>query len=141
MYIAHRDQFITHVHQDDPGLAGPVSITPRRTGFPVRGRSSLLKSILESEPGSVHVVYAAGGYGKTTAAIDLAAQARGRGFDVWWISAADYSALSAGMRALALRLGASPERVRLAWSGHDGDAPGACLGTPRCPPAPLVRRD
>ncbi|MFJ3639622.1 tetratricopeptide repeat protein [Streptomyces sp. NPDC090108] len=123
VYIAHRDQIITHVRQEDPGLAGPVSITPRRTGFPVRGRSALLKSVLDSEPGSVHVVHAAGGYGKTTTALDLAAHARTRGRDVWWISAADYPALSAGMRALALRLGASPERVRLAWSGHDGDAP------------------
>ncbi|MFE9687367.1 tetratricopeptide repeat protein [Streptomyces sp. NPDC006285] len=123
MYIAHRDQFVTHVHQQNLALAGSVSITPRLPGFPVRGRSALLESIFGSEPGSVHVVHAAGGYGKTTAALDLAAQALTRGFDVWWIAAADYSALSAGMRALALRLGASPERVRLAWSGTDGDAP------------------
>ncbi|MEU9413338.1 tetratricopeptide repeat protein [Streptomyces sp. NPDC048281] len=123
MYIAHRDQFITHFHQQMPALAGTVSITPSLTGFPVRGRSALLESILGSEPGSVHVVHAAGGYGKTTAALDLTTQARARGYDVWWISAADYSALSTGMRALALRLGASPERVRLAWTGADGDAP------------------
>ncbi|MEV4041316.1 tetratricopeptide repeat protein [Streptomyces umbrinus] len=123
VYIAHRDQFITHIHQQNSALAGPVSITPRLMGFPVHGRSVLLESILGSEPGSVHVIHAAGGYGKTTAALDLAAQARSRGFDVWWISATDYSALSAGMRALTLRLGASPERIRLAWSGVDGDAP------------------
>ncbi|MFK4803535.1 tetratricopeptide repeat protein [Streptomyces sp. MPA0124] len=123
MYIAHRDQFITHVHQEGPALAGPVSITPRLLGFPVRGRSALLEPILGSAPGSVHVIHAAGGCGKTTAALDLAAHARSRDWDVWWVSAADYSTFSAGMRALALRLGASPERVRLAWSGSDGDAP------------------
>ena len=45
--------------------------------------------------------------------------------DVWRVSAADAASLSAGMRALAVRLGATPERLRLAWSGRDsdGDAP------------------
>lgn len=68
---------------------------------------------------------AADGYGKSTVALDVAEQARSQGMDVWRVSAADAASLSAGMRALAVQLGATPERLRLAWTGRDsdGDAP------------------
>jgi hypothetical protein len=39
------------------------------------------------------------------------------------VPAADAASLSVGMRALAVRLGATSERLRLAWWGRDGDAP------------------
>lgn len=122
-YTALRDQKITHVHGEQLGVAGAMSIMPPRVEYPVRGRDALMASLLEAPPGSTHVLCAAGGYGKTTVALAVADEARGRGIDVWWVSAADAESLSAGMRALAVRLGATPERLRLAWSGRDGDAP------------------
>jgi hypothetical protein len=106
-------------------LAGAVSITPPQVEYPVRGRDELVSSLLEAPPGAVHVLCAAGGHGKTTVALAVAEQAQRQGMDVWRVSAADAASLSAGMRALAVRLGATPERLRLAWSGRDsdGDAP------------------
>ncbi|MGH3885304.1 MAG: hypothetical protein ACRDSZ_01840 [Pseudonocardiaceae bacterium] len=124
-YAAGRDQTIAHVYGEQLGLAGAMSITPPQVEYPVRGRNALVSSLLEAAPGSVHVLCAAGGYGKTTVALAVAEQARSQGMDVWRVSAADAASLSAGMRALAVRLGATPERLRLAWSGRDsdGDAP------------------
>jgi Tetratricopeptide repeat len=122
-YTALRDQKITHLYGEQLGSAGAVSITPPQVEYPVRGRDELVSSLLEAPPGSVHVLCAAGGYGKTTVALAVAEQARSLGMDVWRVSAADAASLSAGMRALAVQLGATPERLRLAWSGRDGDAP------------------
>ncbi len=122
-YTALRDQTVTHVYGEQLGVAGAMSITPPQVEYPVRGRDALLAALLEAPPGSAHVLCAAGGYGKTTVALAVAEQARRQGSDVWRVSAADAESLSAGMRALAVRLGAMPERLRLAWSGRDGDAP------------------
>ncbi len=122
-YTALRDQKITHVYGEQLVMAGAVSITPPQVEYPVRGRDGLVSSLLEAPPGTVHVLCAAGGYGKTTVALAVAEQARGLGMDVWRVSATDAVSLSASMRALAVRLGATPERLRLAWSGRDGDAP------------------
>lgn len=83
----------------------------------------MMAALLEAPPGSAHVLCAAGGHGKTTVALAVAEQARRQGSDVWRVSATDAESLSAGMRALGVRLGAMPERLRLAWSGRDGDAP------------------
>lgn len=122
-YTALHDQKITHIYGEQLGVAGAMSITPPQVEYPVRGREALMASLLEAPPGSAHVLCAAGGYGKTTVALAVADQARHQGSDVWRVSAADAESLSAGMRALAVRLGAMPERLRLAWSGRDGDAP------------------
>lgn len=123
-YAALRDQKITHVYGEQLGLAGAVSITPPQVEYPVRGRGALVASLLDAQPGSVHVLCAAGGYGKTTVALAAAEQARNQEQDVWRVSAADAASLSAGMRALAVRLGATPERLRLAWSGRDSRGAG-----------------
>ncbi|MGH3692699.1 MAG: tetratricopeptide repeat protein [Pseudonocardiaceae bacterium] len=122
-YTALRDQTITHVHGEQFGVAGAMSITPPQLEYPVRGREELMASLLAAPPGSAQVLCGAGGYGKTTVALAVAEHARSQGMDGWRVSAADAASLSAGMRALAARLGATPERLRLAWSGHDGDAP------------------
>ncbi|MGH3770264.1 MAG: AAA family ATPase [Pseudonocardiaceae bacterium] len=122
-YTARRDQKITQVYGEQLGLAGAMSITPPQVEYPVRGRDALVASLLEAQPASVHVLCAAGGYGKTTVALAVAEEARKQDRDVWRVSATDAESLSAGMRALAVRLGATPERLRLAWSGRDGDAP------------------
>lgn len=119
-YVAGHDQII-HIHNDEPGDAGNVSITPRQAEYPVRGRDSAVSTLLDAPSGTVHVICAAGGRGKTTVAKAVAEQAQSLGLHVWWVSAVDAHRFSAGMRALAARLGAGPDRLRLAWS-RDGDA-------------------
>lgn len=114
-----------HLHAADDrelGLAGGVSITPRQAEFLVRGRDSVVSTLLDAPTGTVQVLCAAGGRGKTTVLAAVADHARSQSIRVWWVSAADAPRLSAGMRALAARLGASPDRLRLAWSGREGDA-------------------
>jgi hypothetical protein len=39
------------------------------------------------------------------------------------VSVADAATFDAHLRALAVQLGAGPERLRLAWSGSSGDTP------------------
>jgi hypothetical protein len=123
-YTSLRDQNITHIYGEQLGLAGTVSITPPQVEYPVRGRDEVVAALLDT-PGTVHVLCAAGGYGKTTVALAVAEQARSHGMDVWRVLADDAAGLSAGMRVLAVRLGAAPKRLLLAWSGQDGagDAP------------------
>jgi Flp pilus assembly protein TadD len=114
-----------HLHAADDrelGLAGGVSIAPRQAEFPVRGRDSVVSTLLDAPSGTVQVLCAAGGRGKTTVLAAVADRARSQGARVWWVSAADAPRLSADMRALAAQLGASPDRLRLAWSGREGDA-------------------
>ena len=106
---------------DKPGV---FSLSPPVTSLPdqVRGRDEILSELdglLTTSGGSgrPQVIAGLGGAGKTTVALRLAAQARSRGAPVWWISARDEVTLSAGMRELALTLGAEPRLVQAAWEG------------------------
>lgn len=122
-YIAGRDQTIIHQHGWRYETAGRISTTPPQLEYPARGRARLVDAVLRRPWGSVDLLSGAGGLGKSTVARAVAARAGEEGADVWWVSATDEARLSAGMRALAGQLGADPERLRLAWSGQDGDAP------------------
>lgn len=87
----------------------------------VRGRGDLL-DVLERElanpSGRPLVFHGGGGFGKTTLALEAARLAAEDGTRVWWISASDTAQLTAGLREVALALGAGAEPVNQAWSGH-----------------------
>jgi tetratricopeptide (TPR) repeat protein len=94
----------------------------------VCGRDDLLEDLVvwdssrfrmvEHERG-VHILHGLGGQGKTTLAWAIAKRAEQRGIEVWWLSGAETSQLSAGMRQLAFELGAPMGEVDLAWRGHE----------------------
>ena len=99
----------------------PVSTVPpfgRLDHRPVvRGRQELL-GILDkaiSGPGGirVHVLHGLGGCGKSAVALVAARKAAGSGLRCWWLAAHDNAMLAAGMTAIAVDLGASPDGLRL----------------------------
>ena len=80
----------------------------------VRGRDDVVASLLDvSVLGGcrVRVLSGMGGCGKTTVALAAAQAARGWGWRVWWVSAADTASLVRGMSAVAVEAGASAEEV------------------------------
>ncbi|WP_107415858.1 tetratricopeptide repeat protein [Actinacidiphila paucisporea] len=86
----------------------------------LRGRDALVHRLgaaaagprLPGEPG-VHVLHGLGGCGKSTVALSVARQVGGQGVRTWWVAADSPSAVTAGMLALALELGASADELRL----------------------------
>jgi hypothetical protein len=93
-----------------------ISIAPpfgqRDKRLPVRGRDALLTELMGTNtPERVHVLHGLGGCGKTRLALESAFVAQQRGSDVWWVSAADQSALVAGMRAVGRRLGLADDEL------------------------------
>jgi hypothetical protein len=76
----------------------------RDANLPLRGREKLLADLRDASV-RVHVLHGLGGCGKTRLALEAAFDARRRGAEVWWISAAQRSTLESGMRALGRRLG------------------------------------
>ncbi|WP_255953033.1 tetratricopeptide repeat protein [Streptomyces odontomachi] len=105
---------------DGPGV---WSVEPPwgRSEHPVRGRDELLGALAElvtGPSGRVVVVHGAGGYGKSAVALHTARGAADRGVTVWWVSAADETALVGGLREVALQAGAAPALTAMAWAGH-----------------------
>lgn len=99
-------------------LRAPYGELPRS----VRGRDQLL-AILREEltrpTGRVQVLEGLGGCGKTTVALQLAAEAHARHLDVYWISAATREGISTGMQWVARRLGVDEGLIQAAWSGQE----------------------
>ncbi|GAB1821038.1 tetratricopeptide repeat protein [Herbidospora sp. RD11066] len=62
---------------------------------------------------AVHVIHGIGGVGKSTVALVLASRAVRLNVQTWWITADGDAGVSAGMRALAVELGAARELMRL----------------------------
>ena len=92
-------------------LAPPAGLRDDR--FPLRGRSGLLRAILETGDGaSVRVLHGMGGCGKTSLALEAAHFASRRGAEVWWVSAAEEFRFLAAMRALGRRLGVPDDELR-----------------------------
>ena len=99
----------------------PVSTVPplgRLDGEPaVRGRQELLglldKAVSEPSEVRVHVLHGLGGCGKSAVALAAVRQAAACGVRCWWLAAHGNAVLAAGMTAIALELGASPEGLRL----------------------------
>lgn len=104
-------------------MLASVAVPVPRPGHRTRGRAVLVTSAVEAIRGRadrVVVLYGAGGYGKTTVAVDVAAAV---GRDVWWVDAGSEVSLVAGLHAVAVAAGADPDRVRDAWSRGVGAAP------------------
>jgi tetratricopeptide (TPR) repeat protein len=100
-------------------VGASVAVPLGRLPIEVRGREELLRS-LQGERGLV-VLAGMGGIGKSTVAAELARRALPRR-QVWWVSAADGSSLSAGMLSVARRLGATQLDLE-ALASQAGDAP------------------
>jgi tetratricopeptide (TPR) repeat protein len=90
-----------------------------------RGRRKLLDDLLvlvrKPEDGPA-VLAGVGGAGKSTVAAALAQQVRGRGRQVWWVSAANPASLSAGLVRVAQQVGGSPLDIKAIALGT-ADAP------------------
>ncbi|MBH5336427.1 tetratricopeptide repeat protein [Streptomyces pactum] len=106
-----------------PPGPGTFSIRPPYGELPprVRGRDELLNRLataLAEGESRAQVLYGMGGCGKTTVALDLARQARDRGYRVFWLSTATPERLLTGMREVARELGAEEEDIEAAWAGR-----------------------
>ena len=87
----------------------------------VWGRGELLETLdtrLNSPDERFEVLAGLGGTGKTTVALALAEQVRGRGGSVRRISGVDATSVTDGMLAVAARLGASPAEIEQARAGR-----------------------
>jgi NB-ARC domain len=92
-------------------IAAPIGQLDAR--FPLRGRDTLRAALTDPTSGSrVRVVHGMGGCGKTRLALEVASQLQERDVEVWWVSAADESRLTAGMRAVARRVGVTHAELR-----------------------------
>ncbi|WP_030602975.1 tetratricopeptide repeat protein [Streptomyces fulvoviolaceus] len=137
---------LTAFVQEFAGLARPIIVAPRfelvdPAGVPeartpgaltvapplgrldrrVRGREPLLdalKQLVGKPTSGVRVLHGMGGGGKTTVALEIAAYASALNVDVWWVTASNPAALSAGMREVVAALGAPADLIDRAWSGR-----------------------
>ena len=100
-------------HEREPGVSITAPVGQLDERLPLRGRDSLV-SILANRAAKprVKVVHGLGGCGKTRLALEVANRIMQRGAAVWWISAADESRMTAGMRALARRVGVTDAELR-----------------------------
>ncbi|MFI7414019.1 tetratricopeptide repeat protein [Streptomyces sp. NPDC049627] len=102
----------------------PVSVPFGRLPVDVLGRDALLAELNASlgstwgrrRPG-VWVLAGLGGIGKSTVALRLAAEARGRGWPVWWVNAADPLSLRGGALEILRLVGAPDPVVRAVREG------------------------
>ncbi|MET8155356.1 tetratricopeptide repeat protein [Sphaerisporangium sp. NPDC005289] len=114
--------------EEDSGIdeAEGVPAAVRSPRVELRGRHDVLEELAalarRPEDGPA-VLIGAGGAGKSTLAAALAEQARNRGRQVWWISAADLTGFSASLAEVARELGGSPNDVEYIAKGG-ADAPG-----------------
>ncbi|WP_329043985.1 AAA family ATPase [Streptomyces sp. NBC_01422] len=102
---------------------GTFSIRPPYGELPprLRGRDALLAQLENSLAEGVRrpqVLCGLGGCGKTAVALQLARQARDRGYRVFWLSAATPEGATTGMREVARELGADNVAIEAAWSGR-----------------------
>ncbi|MEV1121481.1 tetratricopeptide repeat protein [Actinosynnema sp. NPDC049800] len=110
-----------HYYGDRPApITSGTSVAPPlgRLNHKVRGRSELVAALTDDLGGSIAVLAAGGGFGKTTVALDVA-----RGLPrVWWVDASSRDSLVAGLAEVALQAGADSHEVQEAWAGRGGSA-------------------
>ncbi|MCC8244589.1 tetratricopeptide repeat protein [Saccharothrix luteola] len=110
-----------HYYGDRPTPITPgTSVAPPlgRLTHKVRGRSELVAALTDDVGGSIAVLAAGGGFGKTTVALDVARTLP----RVWWVDASSRDSLLAGLAEVALQAGADSHEVREAWAGRGGSA-------------------
>ncbi|MFJ6674067.1 tetratricopeptide repeat protein [Actinosynnema sp. NPDC091369] len=102
-----------------PITSGTSVVPPLgRLNHKVRGRTGLVAQLAGDLGCSIAVLAAAGGFGKTTVALDVA-----RGLPrVWWVDASSRDSLLAGLAEVALQAGADSHEVQEAWAGRGGSA-------------------
>ncbi|GAB3143795.1 tetratricopeptide repeat protein [Micromonospora sonneratiae] len=125
--VAARDVLNLYASTPEPtDRAGRISVEPPfgRLDRPLRGRRHLVQEIIMAIPDdgstptpAVHVLHGLGGCGKSQVALEIARQARDAGRLVWWVPALGPAQISAAMREIAGRLGASAGELDLIWSG------------------------
>ncbi len=101
-------------------IASGTTVAPPlgRLDHEVRGRSGLVAELTGHLGGSIAVLAAAGGFGKTTVALDVARTLP----KVWWVDASSRDSLVAGLAEVALQAGADSHEVQEAWAGRGGSA-------------------
>ncbi|WP_157254592.1 tetratricopeptide repeat protein [Nonomuraea typhae] len=104
-------------------MRGKFSVAPpfQRKSPRLRGRDALLAVLTSAGPDQtaprVHVLHGLGGCGKSEIALAVARRMSDLGWQVWWIDARHPEQISAGMREIAGRLGASDSQLELVWAG------------------------
>jgi tetratricopeptide (TPR) repeat protein len=108
------------VSGDEPAMSAdsglPVTVPLGRLPADVRGRDGLLAELRRAlvrkprERGGTWVLAGMGGLGKSTVALAAAKTAQARGWQVWWVTAADAASLTGGMLEVLHQLSA-PEPV------------------------------
>ncbi|MEU9017827.1 tetratricopeptide repeat protein [Actinomadura sp. NPDC048394] len=95
----------------------PVAVPTGRLPADVVGRDDLLAELSDrlggrasKKPGGVWVLAGMGGVGKSTVALRIAVEARGRGRPVWWVNASDAESLRGGILEILHHIDA-PEAV------------------------------
>ncbi|MEU4764379.1 tetratricopeptide repeat protein [Actinosynnema sp. NPDC023794] len=110
-----------HYYGDRPTpMTSGTSVAPPlgRLNHEVRGRSELVAALTGDLGGSIAVLAAGGGFGKTTVALDVARTLP----RVWWVDASSRDSLVAGLAEVALQTGADSHEVQEAWAGRGGSA-------------------
>jgi hypothetical protein len=126
-------QLLEHRHQhraiagEEPSPSGagglPVSVPLGLLPAEVRGRDVLLRELRgrmsrwRGRGCGAWVLAGMGGLGKSTVALEVARGARERGWQVWWVSAADSGSLAGGMVEVLRQAGAPESVVRMVRSG------------------------
>ncbi|MGW7483137.1 tetratricopeptide repeat protein [Nonomuraea muscovyensis] len=101
-----------------------TSILPPPTGqLPnhVRGRDGLLddlRALVKTPDGKTHLLSGMGGVGKTSVALQIAAEAQAEGRPTWWVPATDAQTFTLHMLGLARELGATAGDVEEALEGR-----------------------
>ncbi|NUW36502.1 tetratricopeptide repeat protein [Nonomuraea sp. SMC257] len=101
-----------------------TNILPPPTGhLPhlVRGRDRLLndlRALVKKPDGKIHLLSGMGGVGKTSVALQIAAEAQAEGRPTWWVPATDAQTFALHMLGLARELGATAGEVEEALEGR-----------------------
>ncbi|WP_433310117.1 tetratricopeptide repeat protein [Micromonospora sp. CA-269861] len=109
-----------------PATPGMISLTAPEPAAHTRGRDELVGELVRlvrrryRPAARVRVLHGLGGAGKSTVAQLVARRFADRQGKVWWVSAANATALQTGMRQLVADLGASDHDIQRAWSGLTG---------------------
>ncbi|MFE9692420.1 tetratricopeptide repeat protein [Micromonospora sp. NPDC005806] len=117
---AGRDAYYIDQRGVQRSFLAPLRPAAERAEFEptIRGRDDLLAMLAGLLTGDVigarvRVLHGLGGCGKTTVARELARRALEAGIPAWWIATTSAESVALGMQAVAVALGADPDRLRM----------------------------